>query len=170
MKMSRRAQRMERHHRRHGAGGGLNLVALMDIFTILVFFLLVNSSEVDLLPSTRTVDLPESISEERPRETVVVMVTGEDILLQGRRVIGLGEALAADEAGIPALTEALAALAGRALRGGAQDPDAAGPEVTIMAARELPYSLLRRVMLACAEADYGRVSFAVLQRPMEVSG
>lgn len=162
MKMSRRAQRMERHHRRHGAAAGLNLVALMDIFTILVFFLLVNSSEVDLLPSARTIELPESIAEERPHETVVVMVTPQDILVQGRRVIGLDEALAGPEAGIPQLTRALEALAARRLRGAG--PEEPGPEATIMAAKDLPYSVLRRVMLACAEAEYGRVSFAVLQR------
>src|SRR5512138_1138557 len=98
MKMSRRARRMERHHRRHGAAAGLNLVSLMDIFTILVFFLLVNSAEVELLPSTRAIELPESIAEQKPRETVVVMVTDTDILVQGERVASLQEALAEGDA------------------------------------------------------------------------
>ena len=54
---------MERHHARHKAGGGLNLVSLMDIFTILVFFLLVHSGDADVLQSSTDVELPESISQ-----------------------------------------------------------------------------------------------------------
>jgi len=166
MKMSRRALRMERHHRRHRAATGLNLVSLMDIFTILVFFLLVNSSEVELLPSTRSIELPESIAEERPRETVVVMVTDTDILVQGERVAGLQEALGDGETDIAPLTRALAGLAARG-RSADDAADAVGPEATVMAARLLPYSAIRRVMLSCAEAGYGQVSFAVLQRAGE---
>lgn len=162
MKRSRRAERMERRHRRHGAAGAINLVSLMDIFTILVFFLLVNSTEVELLPTTRAIELPESVSVERPRETVVVMVTDDAILVQGERVIGVAEALAGDGDGIPALSEALAMIAGTRI--GPVDEEAPGPDATIMAARELPYRLMRRVMIACAEAAYGRVAFAVLQR------
>lgn len=161
--MSRRAARMERHHRRHQAATGLNLVSLMDIFTILVFFLLVNSSEVELLPSTRSIELPESIAEQKPREAVVVMVTDTDILVQGERVASLQAALADGETDIAPLTQALAGLAAR---GGSRGEAAnvPGPEATVMAARTLPYSVIRRVMLSCAEAGYGQVSFAVLQR------
>jgi biopolymer transport protein ExbD len=162
MKMSRRALRMERHHRRHRAATGLNLVSLMDIFTILVFFLLVNSSEVELLPSTRSIELPESVAEERPRETVVVMVTDTDILVQGERVADLQAALADGETDIAPLTRALEILAARGSSSDAAGE--AGPEATVMAARTLPYSVIRRVMLSCAEAGYGQVSFAVLQR------
>lgn len=168
MKMSRRARRMERHHRRRNAGAGLNLVSLMDIFTILVFFLLVNSSDVDLLPNAGSVELPTSIAEQRPRETVAVMVTPDEILVQGKRIIGLEEALRATESGIPALTAALVTLDERRTRRG--DAGEGGSEVTILAEKTLPYSVVRRVMLACAEARYGQVSFAVLQRHGEGEG
>ena len=60
-----RAARMDRHHKRHKQGVSLNLVSLMDIFTILVFFLLVNSSDVEVLPNAKDVQLPESIAEHR---------------------------------------------------------------------------------------------------------
>jgi len=72
MKMSRRAVRMEKHHKRKRSALGINLVSLMDIFTILVFFLLVNSSDGEVLPTHKSVALPESVSEEQPRQTVVV--------------------------------------------------------------------------------------------------
>ena len=53
MVRSGRAKRMEKHHKRNKSTAALNLVSLMDIFTILVFFLLVNSSDVETLPSTK---------------------------------------------------------------------------------------------------------------------
>ena len=93
MIMSRRAKRMERHHQRAGRGSAINLVSLMDIFTILVFFLLVNSSDGEVLPTHKSVNLPESIAEEKPRETLVVMITGSDILIHGTVIASIDTVL-----------------------------------------------------------------------------
>lgn len=160
MKMSRRALRMERHHKRHG-GATLNLVALMDIFTVLVFFLLVNGSNTAVLPSNKTIALPESVSEQLPHETVVVMVTDSEILVQGHGVIGIDEALRGSGEGIPALSAALKSLDQRRIR---DDGGESRSEVTIMGGKDLPYRLLKKVMIAGTEAGYGKVSFAVLQK------
>ena len=75
MQMSQRARRMERRNDRGKKSAGLNLVSLMDIFTILVFFLLVNSGQVETLPNAKDIKLPESIAEQKSRETVIVTVT-----------------------------------------------------------------------------------------------
>jgi biopolymer transport protein TolR len=82
---SRKAERMQKHHKRHKTGG-LNLISLMDIFTILVFFLLVNSQDVETLPNAKDIQLPESYAEEKARENVVILVTDDAILVQGRPV------------------------------------------------------------------------------------
>jgi hypothetical protein len=74
MVKSGRAKRMEKHHKRNKSLGTLNLVSLMDIFTILVFFLLVNSSDVETLPNAKDLQLPESIAETKAKETVVIMI------------------------------------------------------------------------------------------------
>lgn len=164
MKMSRRAQRMERHHKKHQGAASLNLVSLMDIFTILVFFLLVNSTDVDVLPATRLLELPEAFSEQRPRETLMITVTGDDILIQGRRVAGVAQAIGQDGersgGDLPALTRA---LAGAAPSGG-QPASGLNREVTIMADKGVPYRLLKRVMLSCRAAGFTQVSFAVLRK------
>ncbi|HHH35959.1 MAG TPA: biopolymer transporter ExbD [Gammaproteobacteria bacterium] len=165
MERSRRARRMQQHHSRNRRVAPLNLVSLMDIFTILVFFLLVNSSDVEVLPSTRTISLPESVAEEKARETVVVMVTGSDILVQGHKVTSVEEALADYSPALEPLQTALEQQAARLLRktGGG----GAGPEVTIMGDREISYRLLKKVMLSCTLAKYGKVSLAVMQKPTE---
>ncbi len=167
MKYSGRAARMERHHKRHKRSGALNLVSLMDIFTILVFFLLVNSSEVQTLPNAKDLVLPESIAEQRAHETVVIMVTDTDLLVQGRVVASVSEVMAGDELVIPELKAALLNQSERALRQLSEE-EAAQREVTIMGDKEIPYSLLKRVMATCTDADYGHLSLAVLQKSSEL--
>ena len=165
MTISNRAKRMDRHHKRGQRSVALNLVSLMDIFTILVFFLLVNSSDVQELP-TRSVQMPESVSEQKPRETVVVVVNHEGILVQGQLVISMDDALAQEGNTLEPLKLALAAQTGR-LIDVASDND---KEVTIIGDRTLPYRLLRKVMATCTEADYGRVSLAVMQKTPASAG
>ena len=161
-----RAARMERHHQRHKKGVALNLVSLMDIFTILVFFLLVNSSEVEVLPNAKDLKLPESIAEERARETVVVLVTNDDLLVQGQPVATVAQVLQREDIVIPELKAALQQQTDRVLRQDAKE-DILNREVTIMGDKEIPYKLLKKVMATCTDADYGQLSLAVLQKTSE---
>jgi biopolymer transport protein TolR len=163
MRQSRRAKRMERHHRRIRRGPGFNLISLMDIFTILVFFLLVNSSDVQEAPSSKAVQLPESIAEQKPRETVIVMVTDEDLLVQGTRVASLAEITRGNVRVIAPLKAALEAQARRVVIK-QDDTSGATREVTIMGDREIPFRVLKKVMTTCTQAGYERISLAVLQK------
>ena len=163
MVKSARAKRMEKHHKRNKGAGTLNLVSLMDIFTILVFFLLVNSSDVETLPNTKDIQLPESIAEEKAKESVVIMIGEEDILVQGEAVVKVANVMATTGNDIPALREALKSQNDRVLRRAAQD-DIAGREVTNMGDKDIPYRLLKKVMATCTESDYGQISLAVLQK------
>ncbi len=163
MAKSGRVKRMEKHHRRNKGVASLNLVSLMDIFTILVFFLLVNSSDVEVLPNARDVQLPESIAEEKAKETVVILIGDEDILVQGEPVAKVADVMATKGNDIPALRQALKSQNDRVLRREARD-DIAGREVTIMGDKDIPYRLLKKVMATCTESDYGQISLAVLQK------
>jgi biopolymer transport protein ExbD len=163
MVKSQRAQRMEKHHKRHKQSVGLNLVSLMDIFTILVFFLLVNSSDVEVLPNAKDIQLPESIAEEKAKETVTILISDEDIIVQGKPVARIDEVMQLKGNDIPQLREALLSQNDRVLRREAQD-DIEGREVTIMGDKEIPYRLLKKVMATCTASDYGRISLAVLQK------
>ncbi|MEL7450795.1 MAG: biopolymer transporter ExbD [Pseudomonadota bacterium] len=162
MSQSRRARRMERNHKK-GKSVPLNLVSLMDIFTILVFFLLVNSTEVEVLPNAKSVQIPESAASTRPRETVVVMVTGDKVLVQGEFVGTLDEVLAARGNVFPPLKAALENQSKRLLTTGSLDENAQS-EVTILGDKTTSYSVLRKIMATCTDANYGRVSLAVMQK------
>ena len=163
MYKSTRAQRMERRHERGKKGVALNLVALMDIFTILVFFLLVNSSDVETLPNAKDIQLPQSIAEEKANETVVILISEEDILVQGSPVAKVADVMKLKGNDIPQLRQALLSQNDRVLRRAAQD-DIADREITIMGDKDIPYRLLKKVMATCTKADYGRISLAVLQK------
>jgi len=163
MVKSSRAKRMEKHHKRNKGAGSLNLVSLMDIFTILVFFLLVNSSDVQTLPNAKDMKLPESIAEKKPEETVTILIGRTDILVQGTPVAKIEDVMAIQGNDIPALREALQSQNDRVLRREARD-DIAGREVTIMGDKDIPYRLLKKVMATCTDSDYGQISLAVLQK------
>ena len=163
MRKSARAQRMEQRHERGKKGGALNLVALMDIFTILVFFLLVNSSDVETLPNAKDIQLPQSIAEEKAKESVVILISEEHILVQGSPVANVADVMKLKGNGIPQLRQALLSQNDRVLRRETQD-DIADREVTIMGDKDIPYRLLKKVMATCTMADYGQISLAVLQK------
>ncbi len=166
-KVSRRVVRMERHHRRH-KNVGMNLVALMDIFTILVFFLLVNSSDVQEMPSTRAVKLPESNVESKVRQTVTVMVTRDSILVQGQPVLDVDDAKATKGNTLAALLEALERQANNRLVLTAENQRDKG-EVTILGDKSTSFDVLKKVMATCTEAGFGTVSLAVQQRGLKES-
>ena len=163
MKKSNRARRMERHHARNRRGG-LNLVSLMDIFTILVFFLLVNSAEVQTLENPKDIKLPESVAENKPRETVVVHISREQVLVQGQVITTLAEVEAQSGNIIEPLKAALQRQNDRVLRAA---NDISAREVTILGDRELPYRVLKKIMATCTDADYGKLSLAVIQASEE---
>ncbi|SFN20349.1 ExbD/TolR family protein [Marinobacter pelagius] len=136
----------------------LNLVSLMDIFTILVFFLLLNSGANQLI-KVNDVALPDSTAEERPKETTVVTITEDDILVDGRPVATLDEVIASDGL-IDGLMEELTFQASKRTELTEREKSL-GRAVTILGDHEIPYALLKRVMLTCAKADYRDLSMAV---------
>ncbi len=168
MMKSKHARRMQVHHKRNKRSAGLNLVSLMDIFTILVFFLLVNSSDVQVLPNAKSIEMPESVAQEKPRETVVILVTDDDILIQGEAVASVAEVMEQNGLVIEPLKAALVSQTARMLDRNAA-ANVAGREVTIMGDKEIPYGLLKKVMATCTDADYGKISLAVMQRGAETT-
>ena len=83
MKNSRRIKRMSRNRM---TVPKMNITSLMDIFTILVFFLLVNSANTEVLETPKQITLPASVVEEKPRETVVIFISADDVTVQGESV------------------------------------------------------------------------------------
>ena len=158
MSSATRARRMARNHRRLRQQPRLNLVALMDIFTILVLFLMVNNGDVEVLQADRHIALPESQSELRPEAALTIKVSDTDIVVQGRRITGIDDALAGEEDSIALLAEELRYQADR---NPLIEDDPAGRPIIIMGDQDMPYQLLKRIMTTCAGTDYRDISLAV---------
>lgn len=162
MKLSRRAKRMNQHHARGNRRNAmLNMVSLMDIFTILVFFLLVNATSTQVLPSPKNITLPEAAAEKLPSRNLVIAVDERVIRLQGKAIVTVKDALQGDRNSIKPLFNALR-LASTTVK---DITDKQG--VTIMGDQEIPYLLLKKIMLTCAGAQYTNISFAVNQKAIE---
>jgi biopolymer transport protein TolR len=93
----------------------------------------------------------------------VVMVTPTEILVQGRSIATVADVDRQPELVIPALRAALKQQTDRYLRASAE-ADVASREITILGDRTVPYRILKKVMASCTDADYGKLSLAVLQR------
>jgi len=133
----------------------------MDVFTILVFFLLVNSSSVQQLPSAKDLTLPSSSAQKYPDETLVIMVTHKDILVQDRKVIATSQALAVQDTIIRELVDELKFQSQKSV---AKKQDLSkGFAVTIMGDEKIPYELLRKILATCRQANYTRIAFAATQ-------
>jgi len=139
----------------------MNLVSLIDVFTILIFFLMSNGG-VETLAGTRAVHLPESMSQKAPKETVLVTVTGSEILVGGKVVASVRDALAVDSDLIQPLKAELDIEASREVI--LKENESDSKRVTIMGDKDIPYRLLRKVMFTAARAGFSDVSFAVRQR------
>jgi biopolymer transport protein ExbD len=155
-------QRRAEHKQRNKQQLDLNLVSLIDIFTILVFFLLSGASGVELLASSRAVKLPQSTTKQVPRETLVVLVNGTDIVVDGRRVASVSDVMSERGDLIAALKTELDYQAGRKVI--RKENQAQTQAITIMGDKDIPYLLLRKVMYTAARANYLNVSFAVTQK------
>ncbi|MEM8844996.1 MAG: biopolymer transporter ExbD [Pseudomonadota bacterium] len=166
MSEPKKLKRMQRSHDRAKKLPPFNIVSLMDIFTILVFFLLVNASDPSVLPNAKGIVMPESIAEKKPRVSVVLMLSAEDIKLQGNSVVE-SEALSDNQkADIEKLQLALQTEAQKII---IDEESEQKKEITIMGDKEVPFSLIKRVMQICSSAGFEQISLSVIQKDLQTS-
>ena len=167
MSISPRERRKYRARQRVKKQPKLNLVALMDIFTILVLFLMVNNGDVEVLQSDKNVLLPESVSEQKPKLELIVKISDIDILVQGRGIESVESALGQEGNSLDKLAEELKYQSARAPALTEEEAEL-GRSIVIMADHEMPYKLLKRIMTTCAQTDYRNISLAVNSNPVVV--
>jgi biopolymer transport protein ExbD len=165
MKNSRRMRRLSRYRPKLPR---INLTSLMDVFTILVFFLLVNSGSTELLEAPKQMILPESIVETKPRETVFIYVNKDEVVVQGQAVVRVTDILVDDGHDIEPIMARLAQLQDRVI-GVSTQTVAASDEVTILADKSIPFDVIRRVMSSCTAQGYQRISLAVIQKESQTT-
>ena len=165
MRSSRRIKRMSRNRVKITK---MNLTSLMDVFTILVFFLLVNSGSVEVVEAPKDVTLPESVVESKPRETVVISISAEEVLVQGKLVAFVDDILSDKKGAADPINARLAELKESVI--GINTKAVAGSqEVTILADRSVPFTVVKTIMSTCTAEGYENVSLAVIQKNTQVA-
>jgi len=152
--------------RSRGKLTALNLTPLMDVFTILVFFLLFHSSGGDVLETPKHIKLPDSVAETKPRETVVLMVTPEVVLVQGEAVMSTPELFDDRVVMVGAVTKRLEQLK-KNIIGISTKTVADSKEITLLADKTIPFKVLKKIMSTCTASGYGRISLAVIQKAVQ---
>ncbi|HEX6853316.1 MAG TPA: biopolymer transporter ExbD [Candidatus Polarisedimenticolaceae bacterium] len=165
MKTSRRIARMTRNR---GGVPQLSLTSLMDVFVTLVFFLIVNSATSEVLQQPKQITLPESEVEAKPRETVVIFVSRDEVLVQGVPVARVADIQASGNAEIEPIGARLAELSASVI-GLSTQAVAASQEVTVLADKSVPFSVLKKVLATCTAQGYTRVSLAVVEKPAQTT-
>jgi biopolymer transport protein ExbD len=145
----------------------MNLTSLMDVFTILVFFLLVNSATTEVLETPKQITLPASVVEEKPRETVVIFISPDEVTVQGESVVATQAIEEFTGQDIPPIANRLSELS-QSVIGLSTQAIAQSQEVTILADRTVPFTVIKRVMSTCTSEGYSQISLAVLQKAAEV--
>jgi len=164
----RNSRRIKRMGRNRVKIGKMNLTSLMDVFTILVFFLLVNSGSVEILDAPKEVTLPESRVESRPRETVVIFISPDEVLVQGKLVARVEDIMNGEERVLDPIHARLAELKENIV-GVSTLTVAASREVTILADKSVPFMVVKTVMSTCTNQGYENVSLAVTQKSSQVA-
>ena len=169
MRGAKTIKRMQRNHDRAKKQAPFNIVSLMDIFTILVFFLLVNASDPTVLPNAKGIEMPQSVAEQKPRISVVLMLSKEDISLQGEKVVSASDISKNKKSDIQKLQNALQDEMQKVVADIDNLEKSVPREITIMGDKEVPFSLIKRVMQICSSAGFEQISLSVIQRESTVS-
>lgn len=161
MRMTARQKIMSRGKRR-GESTGMMLTSLMDIFTVLVLYLLVNQGDTINLEPPPWVVLPDSAVDTTPRQSIIISLTPKDVLIQGEVVVSMAEVTASPLAEIEAIRQRILQIKEAASK--QKDQIGVSTEVTIVADRAVPFKVLKKVMSSCSNVGYGKISFAVNQK------
>jgi biopolymer transport protein ExbD len=135
----------------------------MDVFTILVFFLLVNSAASEVLEPPKKIALPDSVVETKPKETAVIVVAQNEVTVQGEVVASVDDIVASKQDAIVGISNKLQEMKSNVI-GVSTKAVAESREVTILSDKRVPFKVLRKVMSSCTFAGYEKISLAVIQK------
>ncbi|HPG40339.1 MAG TPA: biopolymer transporter ExbD [bacterium] len=152
-------------HRKRGTAS-LKLTSMIDMFTILLVFLLHRySAEGQIMTLTKDLSLPESTSQLQPKVTSIISITREWVLVDGRPIERIENILAEDKLIIAPLHTELTKIKS-ITQGISTISDQMGGfkgNITIQGNEDITFNLLKKVMLTCGTTGYNNMLLAVAQ-------
>ena len=152
-------------HTKKSGFADLLVTPLVDMFVIIVLFLIANFSATgEVLMMSKDISLPEAKNVQDIQSAPVVTVSKTEVLLSGA-LIGRVEDFTREEyLNIPLLEEKLRDEKKKFedLHSAANDSGAFKGDVNIQADKGVEFRIIKRVMFSCASAGFGNINFATL--------
>lgn len=146
----------------------LNITSMMDMFTIILVFLLKNfSTEGAIVTPADNLTLPESSVEKRAKESLSVKVAKNSIMVENNLVLdekAYSELSQQKEFLIKPLYESLVKYSEEAVKMSKISGNNFSGEITIQGDVEIPYNILTRVMYTCGQAGYPNMNLFVYRQ------
>lgn len=141
----------------------LMLTSLIDMFTIILLFLLQSySMQGDVYNIDPKLKLPVSMAREAPNMRLIVQVTTDDLIVDGKKVASLAGLAEGKDLVIGPVLEALNRNTGKVEFIERSNPSFKfRGEVMVQADRRTPFKVLEKIMYTCGQAGYGNISLAV---------
>lgn len=155
-------------HGLHGpksTNADLNVTPLVDMFVILVLFLVANFSATgEILSMSKDIELPEASNTDELQLAPVVQVSKDQVIVSGTSVGRVDDLTREDYLNIPALEEKLRDMKKQFedLHNAANDSGSFKGDVNIQADKKVQFRIIKRVMFSCAAAGYGNIAFATM--------
>ena len=142
----------------------LQLTSMVDMFTLLVIFLLANfSASGDVLFMSKDIQLPTASHGSELERAPVVAITDNFIGLEGQKVVDVDQIAHDEILNIQQLEDNLRDLKKREefVHQLDKDHQFAG-KINIQADKKTHFKIIKRVMYSCAMAGYNQINFATL--------
>ena len=144
----------------------LMLTSLVDMFTIIVIFLLMNfSANGEVLYLSKDIKLPDAYHGAQLERAPVISVSGDSVTFDGKMLFSTADLEKGDVLNVPELEDALRDEKRRYEQIHANDPDHPFKGlVNVQADRRIAFKVIKRVMFACNQSGFGNINFAALSR------
>ncbi len=141
----------------------LRLTSMIDMFTILLVFLLKSySAEGQIITLSKDLRLPDSTAEKPPISSPIIMATQDWLLLDDEQIVPIDEVVNSKSLTIRPLQAKLAEKKAIAERLGQMDPSLGFKgNITIQGDREIPFKILKKIMFTCGQVGYNHILLAV---------
>lgn len=141
----------------------LKLTSMIDMFTILLVFLLKSySAEGQIMSVAPDLRLPESTAQKAPQTTSIIAITHDFILLDGKQVTAVNQVINSNNNLIPELLNELKKLRLLSEKVGEIQADMGFTgTISIQGDRELPYLVIKKIMFTCGQIGYNDMLLAV---------
>jgi len=141
----------------------LKLTSMIDMFTILLVFLLKSySAEGQIMSVAPDLRLPESTAQKPPQTTSIIAITNDFILIDGKQVTTVSQVMSNNKFLIPELLNELKKLRNLSEKVGEIHSDMGFTgTISIQGDRELPYLVIKKIMFTCGQVGYNDMLLAV---------